>query len=128
MCGASTFPNTGDGTRSPQRLYAGDHGWHHAPHLARHGRGCVYASATHLEEGLLRPRGQPGDPSFALEGTPSLPEARLGSQRCLELILSPFDRVVELHAALRELGHHHSIYRLVVDLRTNFRARRRPSD
>ena len=48
-----------------------------------------------------------------------------GTQRCFEFVLSPPDRFVELFAALRELGHHHGIDRLVVDLRADFRARRR---
>jgi hypothetical protein len=51
-----------------------------------------------------------------------------GTQRCFELVFGPLDRVVELFTALRELGLHHRIDRLVVDLRADFGARRGSGD
>src|SRR5215831_10581073 len=49
----------------------------------------------------------------------------LCTQRAFELLLGPFDHVIELLVALRELRHHHGIDGLVVHLSADFGTRRR---
>ena len=41
--------------RSPRRLYASRHRCHHAPHVARDGRGCVDARRHPPRGGVTRP-------------------------------------------------------------------------
>ena len=55
-------------------------------------------------------------------------KSRLDAQGSFELVGRPFDDVVELLVALRELGDHHGVDRLVVDLRADFGARRGSGD
>ena len=43
--------------------------------------------------------------------------ARSGTQRCFKLVFVPLHPVVQLFTTLRELGDHHRIDGLVVDLR-----------
>src|SRR5689334_24744756 len=51
-----------------------------------------------------------------------------GAERACELVRRPFDHVIELLVALRELCHHDGVDRLIVDLRADFRSRRTPGE
>src|ERR1700728_3773896 len=52
----------------------------------------------------------------------------LSAQRAFELVLRPFDHVVDLFIALGDLGDHDRVDRLVVDLGADFGTRRRAGD
>src|SRR6516164_1425331 len=49
------------------------------------------------------------------------PKRRLGSQGSFELVFGPLDHVIELFVALRKLGNHDGVDRLVVDLGADIR-------
>src|SRR4051812_24807882 len=50
------------------------------------------------------------------------------AKRPFELAFRPLDHVVELLVALRELGHHHGVDGLIVDLRADLGPRRASED
>src|SRR5207244_11926141 len=63
----------------------------------------------------MRHAGQTGRHALYVYG----PKRRLGAQSSFQLVFGPLDHVLDLFIALRDLGDHHGVDRLVVDLRAH---------